>query len=1008
MTYRNPMGYLCLPPHVLERAMGDTKACKKPGNFAQQMQIAMLEQFGIPAGNKQSGNECTEEPWLPELQGDNIAEHFEYMAEEFLKPAMQGIEELIATDPCETPDSELFRKCFRPGLTRFERTKAGWSVESVDSIAEAGAIYDCETFVQGSPMSQPILGTAINGKACYLWVSPLLFEAGQCLELIASEGLFEQYEAQLWELLGIRYQAKLYAWLVNMMLDEIRAISGAYVASCNTFKLESYELPSLGRGKVLVAHNSAFDNTRIAERYELTSTPVNYVLDTMSMHQLVAGLDASKRWAADAKEKHDGEVAELERLIADMEQKANEYGLDEQLAKQLADAKYKLMKLNHKSFPAWLKYGAKKSLVAAYNFHCGDKYPTLSKASKDTRDLFVTMRRLWQVFVNFDELLQYAMHDAIYTHRLFRALYPKYRRMAPSKVPMAAHMLLSSSIMPVDPRWNDWCLEVDTVVQGYNNEISERFRRLADEYHRAWQSGKLIAESDPWLKHLDWSVVGHEPDAESLPDASKPIARWYLASNGGLDLTPKKIASMYVLKMCWVKEDEQGNKHNMPLYKHKKLGIVYDDATNGNKPTRVPHKKGEGNVGSVLTSFYMMFIAQGMLSSEHDDALRIMQLMQLKSYWLISRDRVISQAVRPINNPLTGEVILACAPGVAPNNTVSLRTGEPLWLTLAAHTTPKPGAEIKSMAMAPPGFIGLGYDFDGQELQILGAGADSILGISGSTPLGCRLLSGDKRDKTDPHSVVATRAGISREAAKQSVYSMCYGGGVKSVSGTIRIWHPTYGQGEAEEFAKSTIASFKGVRPRGQLEYVGGEASQAFNWMLRLLQAPEPNTPLLGTRMTPAMWPANCNENGSPGQLNWFVQCGGASQMNAVLVAEWWLAKRMNIMYYLCCTMHDEIYGNVLKRDAYIMAYAKQIAHCWSWCLLHYKLGIADMPVGRAWVSGVSMDRVWRKEPSSDVSTPTHRAISPGKSLSMQDLHDRGVHKLIAQRWEAFNTPSEQ
>ena len=110
---------------------------------------------------------------------------------------------------------------------------------------------------------------------------------------------------------------------------------------------------------------------------------------------------------------------------------------------------------------------------------------------------------------------------------------------------------------------------------------------------------------------------------------------------------------------------------------------------------------------------------------------KLCTLMQQKSFWAGYRDRIRSQAIFATESP-DGKRMLVCAPDVAPSNTISLRTGSPLWLTLASHVIPKPGAEVKAKVKAPEGFDIVSYDFDSQELSALGAFSSSYVGVSGS------------------------------------------------------------------------------------------------------------------------------------------------------------------------------------------------------------------------------------------------------------------------------------
>ena len=625
--------------------------------------------------------------------------------------------------------------------------------------------------------------------------------------------------------------------------------------------------------------------------------------------------------------------------------------------------------------------------------------------------------------------MPYAMNDPIKTHEVFKEVWKVYRKHCPSLVTLASHLMLGASILPAEKDWPEWVKHCETVYKEKKAEMGQAFSDLAIEYHTAWQDGELDPATDDWLCMLNWKEVGLDADG-------KKVAFWYrdMAANG---LTTKQSASHYLLKLLWngqplrkiaITPPEGGRKKQygwcwrvakfdepMTLAEADAIGYdVRDDE--GSIWKRVPHKEGDGrNVGALLGAEYLRYMDDLVLTCDGEatsdgkgKAHKVGLLTRVISYWQSARARISEQSYRTAINPLTGAKEYIIAPHVCPHNTVSYRTGENLWLTLAAHTAPKIGSEVKAKLRPPTGYAIVNFDFDSQELAILSAYSDKYAGASGSTAFSFSVLAGDKSQGTDMHTATARRVSeqvrdiagedICRDAAKQSIYAMCYGAYFKTVGRTIKFWHPRLPADVINKIAKPMLDSFKGARAKGEEYYQGGMASAAFNAMHDLLLQDEPATPVLFNKMPKAMWPAICGDMDAPEQLNWQVQSAGASMMQCAVVSSWWLAKKLDIKASLAITVHDELVYYCQKQYSELFAYCLQIAHAWGWCLLHYNLGIYDMPCIRAFASGISIDKVFRKYHKQDTATPTYPSTSPGKSVNMHDLLPQA--EIAKQRWE--------
>ena len=333
-------------------------------------------------------------------------------------------------------------------------------------------------------------------------------------------------------------------------------------------------------GEVMLTGNSAYDNTRVQERYEFSTTPINFVFCTMACHQATAGLNADQRWA--------------------------------------------IKKTGSK--PYFTNFGSGKSLLASYDFFVANKYPgykAITSEDKKVRQAFVDAPDLQYLHDMLPELLEYALQDAKCTYQLFQAQWESHQEILPSKVSLAAHFLLSSSLMPVDQNWFEWQKDVDNAVHELDKEQAELFYELAQTTWQDWLDGK-DSENDVWLQHLDWGICGlvdtpisnalakdlNGTDKQTLLALGlKPIPGWLAKCNGGKSLTTKKVDAHYLLKLSYKHSD--GNHY--PLVKRKGFGWSYEV---GSTTYRVPHKSGgDSNVGSVLAPAYIPYFEKALLVS---------------------------------------------------------------------------------------------------------------------------------------------------------------------------------------------------------------------------------------------------------------------------------------------------------------------------------------------------------------------------------------------------------
>ena len=117
-----------------------------------------------------------------------------------------------------------------------------------------------------------------------------------------------------------------------------------------------------------------------------------------------------------------------------------------------------------------------------------------------------------------------------------------------------------------------------------------------------------------------------------------------------------------------------------------------------------------------------------------------------------------------------------------------------------------------------------------------------------------------------------------------------------------------------------------------------------------------------------------------------------------LLTATHWLARRFKIPAQFILSIHDETWFMVPEKYAQHFAVAFQMAHLYSWARFQSACGIADVPLSRAFFSGVAIDDRLRKSPHECTVTPSNpdgKDDPDGSEFSMSKMAELGwVDKL--------------
>lgn len=180
---------------------------------------------------------------LPELEGNDLDQHFRNIAEDQCSQYKELLSTLMEGVPNPPKKWE-----FAPGWTCYNPDGSCSSVEYPECHA---IVFDIEVCVKEG--SQPTMATAVSNKYWYSWCSETLINPNVC-----SDGS----EVRIEELIPLE------------------------TTSMNS-------TPS-SPARVVVGHNVSYDRLRVREQYSMEGTPLRFV-DTMSLHIAVSGLVSEQR-----------------------------------------------------------------------------------------------------------------------------------------------------------------------------------------------------------------------------------------------------------------------------------------------------------------------------------------------------------------------------------------------------------------------------------------------------------------------------------------------------------------------------------------------------------------------------------------------------------------------------------------------------------------------------------------------------------------------------------------
>ncbi|CCH45279.1 DNA polymerase gamma 1 [Wickerhamomyces ciferrii] len=896
---------------------------------------------------------------LPELQGNNLDEHFKrialYSSQDYLENAKHFAQ--IGSTP-KPPTNWVFKS----GWTKYPTD--GTKPHSVDFPDEKALIFDVETLYKVSNFA--IMATAVSENAWYGWISPVLTGESQEFDHLIP-------------------------------------------------------FDTLNKPRLLIGHNVGYDRARIKEEYNLKETKA-FFLDTMSLHIAASGMCSRQRptWMYHNKQRNEsGEFAEDIRKfeIADPwvdESAPNSLAavakfycdmtLDKDVRDSFAGDDITLIREN---FQNLMNYCA-NDVATTYKIYtqvlpeflkvC--PHPVSFAALRFMGAGILTTNKDWEKYLKAAETLYQEAKAKVHQHLV-------------SLVNKALKLKDKPKVIEKDP----WLSQLDWTI------YEQKFRKDGQPYknqklagYPEWyrdmyipSTGKLNLSTrsriTPILFKLTW---------EGFPVVWSDVYGWCFRAD--VDKYDEMIAKTYLfIKNFTVKkrteEEEEEMKFNNNVNDIDIFGSLNinekRESPKKDKPAptdqyayfKIPNNAGpEARTALLLAKSFASSFEKGILSSESAFAKEALDINASCSYWISSRERIMNQFVY---HKTKGYSIIL--PQLLTMGTITRRAVEKTWLTASNAKKTRIGSELKSKIKAPKGYCIVGADVDSEELWIASLVGDSMFKLHGGTAIGWMTLEGTKNEGTDLHSKTASILGISRNEAKIFNYGRIYGAGLKFATRLLKQFNPKLTDKECEVRAKNLYNSTKGQSlkiykndDKGTRIWVGGTESILFNQLESIAEQDNPKTPVLGAGITKALMKKNLKKNSFlPSRVNWAIQSSGVDYLHLLCVSMNYLINKYKINARLSLSVHDEIRYLVKEKDKYRAAMALQISNLWTRGIFCERLGISDVPQSCAFFSAVDIDHVLRKEVDMDCITPSNKIpIPPGESLDINQLLDKPESEL--------------
>lgn len=483
----------------------------------------------------------------------------------------------------------------------------------------------------------------------------------------------------------------------------------------------------------------------------------------------------------------------------------------------------------------WKSETAPNSLSGVHTFYTG------VGVDKTFRDSMVKMSPE-EIMLNMSEALQYCITDVFTTWQVFRYVWAEWLIAQPHELSRAGQMMLGNIWLPISKRFESYeanaIAEYDKTMLEVNAGIARAYELFCEE----WLTATDIPTELAWL---DWTPA--------KTGKRKGMPAWYRETKvEELTLHSRLVPCLFRLKY-------QGEY----IYweKHPTLKTEKGNAREGWRTASgflINVEDAEKTVSYLFSDKLVSVVEDEVLHTSVVELKEVLNLAISCVNWVGLRKRV---AVIRTESPEGFPVVV---PAICVTGTVTRRMADSTWQCAPNAKVKRIGTELKSMIETPAPYKMFGADVDGQESWIASLMADYKIGYCGSSIFGLTMLVGQKKYKTDIHSVIATTAGIGRTLAKNIFYGMLYGLSLKGVKEYIAKSNASLSKTEVELMATNLIRRVKGIKINGK--WVDGLASDAFNYMEHMISKPQPRSTVLGAALTRAL---AGNKDFQTSKVNW-------------------------------------------------------------------------------------------------------------------------------------------
>lgn len=413
--------------------------------------------------------------------------------------------------------------------------------------------------------------------------------------------------------------------------------------------------------------------------------------------------------------------------------------------------------------------------------------------------------------------------------------------------------------------------DFQTFIDRSNDQYTEAIVKLTE-----LRNTLLTDITQETFPHLEWKLFSK--------GKNKGKPNW--CAEVGETSTFEKMIDIDMLKLTWLGK----NVH------HKRVGTKTVWYT---EDEMLPHPSllDTLNLGSPMVKDYQIYAEDLTLQSlavSQETLIGIFKIRYSISQWEAYKSRYehMFTDVDADGNTLCVADLNGCG-------TISRRATSKLWVLLPKPKDNKIGSDVMAHIGCPKGYSIVSADFVSQESRIFAAViTDARFGEHGSNPWTKAILSGDKKLKTDAHSLTAGLIECDRNDGKTINFLAQYGGGIAQLKSVIRRAmkiHEDLAHKKASDFIKWLKLNEDAV------------AKSSFAALKYLSTRTHVRTYLLGAKMPDTLDAAYLYDQNAfmTTRNNWHIQSAGQDELHALIFIIKFLAKRVGMDCVFACAVHD-------------------------------------------------------------------------------------------------------